>query len=206
MKKFLIFTTALIMTLSVGYITLASTYGFEATEGFQIEVSKQIDPSEDDNLVTGYYGVNKQLQLSVGYHTDYEDIELGILYALADNMAVTLDHYMYDEEGSDDETTFGFRYKAQISDPLALVGVFYFTSMDPDDRIEVIGQAEYSFSEMITGTLGFNHYEAGDFDGTDIVAGIEIYPTEELCAYLDYTIVDEETDDDTLELGFCYAF
>lgn len=206
MKKLLIITIALVMTLSVGYITLASTIGIGATEGYQVEVIKQIDPSDDDILVTGYYGVNEQLQLSLGYYTDSKDLELGVRYAFDKNMAVTLDYVMPDDEDADNTATFGFRYKAQISDPLALVGVFEFKNTDPDETIEVIGQAEYSFNDMIIGTLGFDHYEIGDYDGTNIIVGIETYPIKALCVYLDYTIVDEETDDDTLELGVCYAF
>lgn len=207
MKKLLVLILTLAMILSVGYVTLASTIGIGATEGFQAEVGTYVAPSNyDDNVyLTGYYGLNKKTLFSVGYATDSKDITLGARYAFAENMAVTLDYLIPDAEDNDNLATIGFRYKANISDALALVGVLKYTDSDPKAQIDLIGQVEYAFTDMVIGTLQFDHYEIDEVDGIDITVGIETNLTEELCVYLDYTIPDEE-DDDLVYLGVCYAF
>jgi opacity protein-like surface antigen len=47
-----------------------------------------------------------------------------------------------------------------------------------------------------------------DFDSyTNIVAGIQVNPIENVTAFLDYTMVDEiYADDDTIDLGVSYSF
>lgn len=207
MKKLLVLILTLVMILSVGYVTLASTIGIGATEGFQAEVGTYVAPSDyDDNVyLTGYYGLNEKTLFSLGYATDSKDLTLGARYAFAKNMAVTLDYLIPDTEDVDNVATIGFRYKANISDALALVGVLEYTDSDPEAQIDVIGQVEYAFTDMVIGTLQFDHYEIDEVDGTDITVGIEANLTEEFCVYLDYTIPDEG-DDDLVYLGVCYAF
>ena len=94
----------LVLTLSVGYVTLASTIGIGATEGFQAEIGTYVTPSDyDDNLfITGYFGLDEKTQFSLKYATDSKDITLGARYAFAENMAVTLDFCMPDAEEADD--------------------------------------------------------------------------------------------------------
>lgn len=207
MKNLLVLILTLAMILSVGYVTLASTIGIGATEGFQAEVGAYAAPSDyDDNVdLTGYYGLNEKTLFSLGYATDSKDLTLGARYAFAKNMAVTLDYLIPDAEDVDNVATIGFRYKANISDALALVGVLEYTDSDPEAQIDVIGQVEYAFTDMVIGTLQFDHYEIDEVDGTDITVGIEANLTEEFCVYLDYTIPDEG-DDDLVYLGVCYAF
>lgn len=207
MKKLLVLILTLAMILSVGYVTLASTIGIGATEGFQAEVGTYAAPSDyDDNVyLTGYYGLNEKTLFSLGYATDSKDMTLGARYAFAENMAVTLDYLIPDAEDADNVATIGFRYKANISDALALVGVLEYTDYDPEAQIDLIGQVEYAFTDMVIGTFQFDHYEIDEVDGTDITVGIEANLTEKLCVYLDYTIPDEG-DDDLVYLGVCYAF
>lgn len=208
MKKILVLTLALVMTLSVGYVTLASTYGIGATEGFQVEVGKTISPSDaDDNVYAiGYYGLNEKTQFAVKYASDDKDITLKARYAFADNMAVTFDYYIPDAEGYDDLVTLGFRYRAELNDALALVGILEYTNTDPDASILGIGQAEYTFTEKVVGTVEFNYYKVDDIDWIDTVVGIETYPTDKVTVYLDYKIPDDEDADNTAYLGVCYAF
>lgn len=211
MKKLVALTMALVMTLAFGYVTMASTIGIGANEGFAAEIRNQIEPSEDEIDVTGYYGLNKQTQLSLGYGTDSKDITLGVRYAFADNMAVTLDHTMADAEEAADTTVLGFRYKHQLNDALALVGVVSYTDQDELTAMGIKGQAEYKFIDRVIGNLGFD-YVSPDMDGmeldafTNIVAGIEVNPIENVTAFLDYTVVDIEGADDTIDLGVSYSF
>ncbi len=211
MKKLVALTMALVMTFAFGYVTMASTIGIGASEGFSAEISKQIDPSEDNMLVTGFYGFNDQFQLSLGYNTDSKDIELGGRYAFDKNMAVTLDYTIADAEDASDTTAFGFRYKAGLTDKLALVGVLSYEDADEVTAMGVKGQAEYKFTDMVVGNLGFDYVNPDsdlmELDSfTNIVAGVEVYPVEKLCAYLDYTIMDDENTDDTIDLGVAYSF
>ncbi len=212
MKKLVALTMALVLTLAFGYVTMASTIGIGANEGLTVEVAKQVDPSEDGMWLNGYYGVNNQLQLSLGYHTETKDKELGARYAFAENMAVTLNHTLADAEGASDTTVLGFRYKKELSDALAMVGVLSYSDADEMTEMGIQGQAEYKFANNVVGNLGFQ-YGSPDIEGlevdsyTNIVAGIEVSPIENVSAYLDYTMVDEDVaDDDTIDLGVSYSF
>lgn len=211
MKKLIALTMALVMILAFGYVTMASTIGIGANEGFAAEIKNQIEPSEDEITVTGYYGLNEKTQLSVGYGTDSKDISLGVRYAFADNMAVTLDHTMFDAEGVPDATVLGFRYKHQLNDALALAGELSYADQDVLTALGIRGQAEYKFVDSVIGNLGFN-YVSPDMDGaeldayTDIIAGIQVSPIENISAFLDYTMADNEDADDTIVLGISYSF
>lgn len=208
MKKLLILLMALVMTLSVGYVTLASTIGIGATEGFQAEVYTCVDPSDyDDNVyVVGYYGLDEKTLFSLEYATDSKDIKLGARYAFAENMAITLNYLMPDAKDADDEITAGFRYKTEISDALALIGVLEYTNTDPDATIVAKAQGEYAFNDKVVGTLQYKYKEKDD-DTFNIVVGIETYPTEQLCIYLDYDMPDDEdNDENNAYLGVCYSF
>lgn len=210
MKKLVALTMALVMTFAFGYVTMASTIGIGANEGFSAEISNQIDPSEDNMLVTGYYGFNNQLQVSLGYNTDSKDIELGGRYAFDKNMAATLDYTLADAEGASDTTALGFRYKADLNKELALVGVLSYADADQITAMGIKGQAEYKFTNKVVGNLGFD-YVSPDSDlmeldsYTNIVAGIEVSPIEKLTAYLDYTMMDDENADNTIDLGVSYS-
>ena len=211
MKKLLVLLMALVMTLSVGYVTLASTIGIGATEGLTVELSKQIDPSDDPITITGYYGLNEQLQLSFGYTTkDKENdvdayITLGARYAFVENMAV---YTFYDDLEEDAAITFGFRAKKQISDPLALVGDLAYYKEGDYKEIGLKAQAEYAFNDQIVANAGFTYGSPDEGDSyTNFVFGIETYPTEQICAFLDYKVVDEDySDDDVIEFGISYSF
>lgn len=209
MKKLVALTMALVMTFAFGYVTMASTIGIGTSEGFSVEISNQIDPSLDEINVTGHYGLNEKTQLSLGYGTDSNNITLGARYAFNENMAATLDYTMADAEEASDVTALGFRYKAPISDVLALVGVLSYADADEVSAMGLKGQAEYKFNDMFVGNLGFDYVDT-DVEGldatTNIVAGIEVSPIEQLTAYLDYTMMDDENADDTIVLGAEYSF
>jgi opacity protein-like surface antigen len=212
MKKLVALTMALVMTFAFGYVTMAGTIGIGANEGFTAEIKKQIEPSEDEIRINGYFGLNEQTQFSLGYGTDSKDITLGARYAFADNMAVTLDHTMADAEDAVDTTALGFRYKHQLNNALALVGVVSYVDMDEITIMGLEGQAEYQFNDQVVGNLGFQYgspdSDLYDFDSyTNIVAGIQVNPIENVTAFLDYTMVDEiYADDDTIDLGVSYSF
>ena len=87
-----------------------------------------------------------------------------------------------------------------------MVGVLEYTNTDPDATLNLTGQGEYTFNEMVVGTLGFVYYDDSNIDGIDIVLGVETYPTEQLCVYLDYTIPEDDADDNNAYLGVCYSF
>ncbi len=211
MKKLVALTMTLVMTFAFGYVTMASTIGIGAGEGFSAEISNQIDPSEDEIDVTGYYGLNKQTQLSIGYGTDSKDITLGARYAFNENMAATLDYTMADAEEASDVTALGFRYKAALNDALALVGKLSYADADEVTAMGLLGQAEYKFNDKVVGNLGFDYVSPDSDlveldDYTNIIAGIEVTPIEQLTAYLDYTMMDDENTDDTVVLGAAYSF
>lgn len=209
MKKLLVLTLTLVLTISFGYVTLASTIGIGATEGFQVEVGTVVDPSDytDDIDITAYYGLNEKTQFSLSYATDCKDISFGARYAFAKNMAVTLDFLMPDAEDADDEVTVGFRYKANINDALALVGVLEYTNTDPDATIVAKAQGEYGFTDQVVGTLQYKYTKIDEYDTYNIILGIETYPTEQLCIYLDFDMPDdEENDENNAYLGVCYSF
>lgn len=199
---------ALVMTLAFGYVTMASTIGIGAGEGFTFEISKQIDPSDDNINVTGHYGLNEQTLLSLGYATDSKDISLGARYAFNENMAATLNYTMADAEEASDVTALGFRYKKELNDALALVGVVSYADRDVLTEMGLLGQAEYKFNDMFVGNLGFVYADT-DVEGldatTNIVAGIEASPMENLTAYLDYTMMEDENAEDTINLGVAYS-
>lgn len=214
MKKLVVLLLALVMTLSVGYATLASTIGFGATEGFQVELWKQIDPSVDPMTITGYYGLNEKTLFYVKYTTEDKDnntdayATLGARYAFKENMAAYLEYADQDTAA----TKIGFRGKYSVSDPLALVGDLSYTDQDTSTLIALQGQAEYAFNEKVVGTAGFV-YGSPDQDGqnpdsyTNFIVGIETYPVEKVCAYLDYTVADDAySNDDLIELGVSYSF
>lgn len=208
MKKLVALTMALVMTFAFGYVTMASTIGIGAGEGFSVEISNQIDPSEDNIDVTGYYGLNEKTQFSLGYGTDSKDISLGARYAFNNNMAATLDYTVADAEDASDITELGFRYKAPLNDNLALVGVLSYADADEVSAMGLKGQAEYKFNDMFVGNLGFDYVDT-DIEGldatTNIVAGIEVSPIEKLTAYVDYTMMEDENAEDTVDLGISYA-
>lgn len=211
MKKIFIFALALVMTLSVGYVTLASTIGIGVSEGLSVELGKQLAPSGDENIYfSGCYGVSKQLQLSMGYATDSKDMSIGTRYAFTDNIAITLDFDLTELKSEDDTGTFGIRYKTEINDTLALVGIFNYTNTNPEATLGLVGQAEYTFTDKIVGTLGFVYSDDGANDGansgTNIIMGVETYPTEKIYAYLDYTIYEDENADNEAYLGIGYVF
>ena len=209
MKKLLVLTLALVLTLSVGYVTMASTIGIGATEGLTVELYKQIDPSVDPVTITGYYGLNEQLQLSLGYTTkdkknnDDAYLTLGARYAFVENIAVYFEYNDYEKEPG---TKFGLRGKYSVSDQLALVGDLNFNKIDDYDWTEIKGQAEYGFNDMVVGNIGFKYSKDDNDSATDIIAGIEVYPIEQVYAFLDYTIVDTKGADDTIEFGIGYSF
>mgnify|MGYP001157632644 CR=1 FL=1 len=210
MKKLVALTMALVMTFAFGYVTMASTIGIGAGEGFSVEVVKQIDPSVDPTTINGYFGVNEQLQLSLGYTTEIEAKNFGVRYAFADNMAVTFDYGMTDDA---DAIELGLRYKSDLNDKLALVGVVSYTEISSDNTalensaIGLTGQAEYKLAENVVGNLGFKYASPDKGDATtDIIAGIEFYPVEQISAYVDYTMVDDKNADNTIVLGASYSF
>lgn len=208
MKKLVALTMALVMTLAFGYVTMASTMGIGAGEGFSVEISNQIDPSSDEINVTGYYGLNEQTQFSLGYGTDSKDITLGARYAFNNKMAATLDHTIADAENASDVTALGFRYKTQLNNALALAGELSYADADEVTAMGLKGQAEYKFNDMFVGNLGF-HYIDTDIEGldatTNIIAGIEVNPVDNFSAFVDYTIMDDDNAEDTIELGISYA-
>ncbi len=208
MKKLLVLTLALVMTFAFGYVTLASTMGIGTTEGaVSVEVGTYVDPSDytDEVDVTVYYGLNDQTLLYLGYGTDSEDIKLNVRYAFSENLAATLKYVLAGQEGDDDTITAGLRYKTNVSDSLALVGALQYTNYDPDAEIDVIGQVEYSFTKKVVGTLQYVYSEVGDLDGSMITVGIETYPTDALCVYLDYEM-PEDAEDDYAYLAVSYSF
>lgn len=202
---------ALVMTFAFGYVTMASTIGIGSSEGFSAEISKQVDPSKDNIDVTGYYGLNEKTQFSLSYGTDSKDITIGGRYAFNNNMAATLDYTIADAKGVSDTTALGFRYKTDLSNALALVGVLSYADADKITAMGIKGQAEYKFNDMFVGNLGFD-YVSPDSDLTEldaytnIVAGIEVSPIEQFTAYLDYTVMDDKDADDTIVLGASYSF
>lgn len=208
MKKLVALTMALVMTFAFGYVTMASTIGIGAGEGFSVEISNQIDPSEDNIDVTGYYGLNEKTQFSLSYGTDSKDLTVGGRYAFNNNMAVTLDHTIADAEDASDTTALGFRYKAQLNDTLALVGVLSYADADEVSAMGLKGQAEYKFNDMFVGNLGFDYIDT-DIEGldatTNIIAGIEVNPVDNFSAFVDYTIMDDDNAEDTIDLGISYA-
>ena len=210
MKKLVALTMALVMTFAFGYVTMASTIGIGANEGFSVEISNQIDPSEDEIDVTGYYGLNEKTQFSLGYGTDSKDVTVGGRYAFNNNMAATLEHTIADDEDASDATALGFRYKAQLNDAFALVGKLSYTDRDTETEMGLLGQAEYKFNDMFVGNLGFDYVspdsDVAELDAyTNIVAGIEVSPFENFSAYVDYTIMDNDSAEDTIDLGISYA-
>lgn len=207
MKKLLVLTLALVMTLSFGYVTLASTMGIGSSEGAVfVEVGKLVQPSGiDETNVTVFYGLNDSTLLYLGYGTDSGDIGLNVRYAFSENLAATLKYVLAGQEGDDDTITAGLRYKTSVSDSLALVGALQYTNNDPDAEIDVIGQAEYSFTKKVVGTLQYVYFKEGDFDSSEITVGIETYPTEALCVYLDYAM-PEDADKNLAYLAVSYSF
>lgn len=210
MKKFVALTMALVMTFAFGYVTMASTIGIGASEGFSLEIANQVDPSSDEIDVTGYFGLNEKTQFSLGYGTDSKDITLGARYAFNNNMAATLDYTIADAEDASDIAELGFRYKTALTDNLALVGVVSYADMDEATEMGLKAQAEYKINDMFVGTLGF-HYVNPDSDlvelddYTNVVAGIEVSPLENLSAYVDYTMMEDDNAEDTIDIGISYA-
>ena len=211
MKKLVILITALAMILTFGYVTLASTIDIGVSEGFSFEIGKCVAPSGNDDInITGFYGVSKQLQFNVDYGTDSKNMTLGTRYAFTDNMAVTLDFFMPDAKDEIDTAKLGIRYKVDINDALALAGICSYENTNPEATLGLIGQAEYTFTEKMVGTLGFDYSDDGANYGanavTNVVIGVETYPTEKLYAYLDYTIYEDENADNEAYLGIGYVF
>jgi hypothetical protein len=209
MKKLLVFSLVLIMTVAFASASSGSTLGVNVDEGVSITIEKPVD-YWDAVFITGNFGINDNLQLSVGYVTDdaYEagnsGFSLGARYEFIENFAVALEYYDYDLCY---EWSISLRGKKEFSDQLNLVGrIAYWDADYYDESCNILGQVEYGFNDFVTANLGLEFSFNDNDDSTHLVAGIEFYPTENYTLWADYKVDIEEFDNDLLGLGVELSF
>jgi hypothetical protein len=209
MKKLLVFSLVLIMTVAFASASSGSTLGVNVDEGVSITIEKPVD-YWDAVFITGNFGINDNLRLSVGYITEdaYEagnsGFSLGARYEFVENFSVALEYYDYDLCY---EWAINLRGKKDFSDQLALVGMVAYCDADYYDELyNIFGQVEYGFNDFVTGNLGLEFSFREDDNMSRLVAGIEFYPTENFTLWADYKVDIEESDNDLLGLGVEFSF
>jgi predicted porin len=215
MKKFCTLGLIVVMLFSLNIAVLGSTIGVNVSEGASVSVEKT-DFDKDSYKIIGNFGVSDHLLVWLGYNTKSEDdnVEatprLGIRYELAKNFAGIFEYRTND---SGDEMDFGFRAKAILSKHLALVGEAKYINLIPEvgdsySGYSVLAQAEYALTPLITANFGVQStdYDQSGIEGaTSFLVGAELYPTEQLSWWVDYSY-DQDSKDDIIGAGIEYKF
>lgn len=206
MKKILILILALAMSFALAPATMASTLGVNVDQGYVISLEKP-DTDGDPFLITGKFGISDQWLLSIGYQTedewDNDGFQIGVRYEFVKNGAIALTYGSYDDY---DQWTIDLRGKLDISDKLAFTGLLGYIDPDyTDETFRALGQAEYNFTDWVTGNLGIDYYNNDVEDTTLIVAGLEFYPVKDMTLWVDYNY-DTDADEDEDWFGFGVEF
>jgi hypothetical protein len=215
MKKVYTLGLIVIMLFSLSITAWGSTIGVNVGEGASVTLEKT-NFDNDSLKITGNFGVNDRLLIWLGYSTestsDSDDATpwLGMRYEVVKNLAVVFEYWTQDEL---DNMDFGLRAKKALFNPLALVGEARYTNCIPEEGDSYVGyslkaQAEYYFSQFITANLGV-HTVDDEREGVDaetgIIAGMEVYPTEQLTWWIDYSS-KQDNEKDIIGAGIEYKF
>jgi hypothetical protein len=194
------------MTIAFASVSLGSTMGVNVDKGTSISIDKPSD-NWDSLYITGNFGISDNLRLSVGYITededDYDGFSLGVRYEFIENLAVNFIYETYDWADYYDLTLRG---KMELSDQLALTGLIGYWRYDGgcDEYLWLMAQAEYSFNDFIIGNLGAQYDDSTEC--TYLIAGLEIYPTENFTFWADYSVDTDESHKDNFGFGVEFAF
>jgi predicted porin len=198
MKKVLTLALAVIMTVVLTSVAMASTIGF-VSPGACVDLAQSIDPS-GDLTVTGLYGFNDKVLVKVAYTDSDPDAEitLGGRYAFTKDFVVTLDY------ASEAETTsVGFRARTALNDKLTLASILDYNT---DAEITaLLAQAEFKVTDTFVANAGVQYTDAGD-DFTAIVVGGEFTVTKNIVPYFDYAMPTDSEFDNTLSAGVSLVF
>jgi hypothetical protein len=215
MKNFGTLGLIVVMLFSLSIAAWGSTLGVNVSEGASVSLEKS-NFDKDSYKIMGNFGVSDQWLVWLGYSTKSEDdnVEatprLGSRYEFAKNFAGIFEYRTND---SGDEIDFGIRAKADLSKPLALVGEAKYTNFIPEvgdsySGYSTLAQAEYAITPLVTANLGvqFTDRNQSDFEGTTLfLAGVELYPTERLSWWVDYSY-DQDNEKDITGMGIEFKF
>jgi len=219
MKKILILLMALVLTLSVGYATLASTMGVNVSKGMSayVEYYDQKDYGWGPGI--GFdWGINDKVKVGLLYEfegDDKEDLYNGTYYAfdvryeLVENLALTLKYD--DEKDYGSNIILGIRAKKPLTDAFALTGKFEHSDFSAEDKsdyadgtntLTFVG-GEYYVTEAFAVNTGLNFYSDAESYSKGYTFGGE-YNFEKICIYVDYDKF--EGNDPKTTLGVSYSF
>jgi hypothetical protein len=212
LKKLVTLLLAMSMVVTLGATTLAKTMGVNVAEGYSVSLERP-DFDVDSYKLTGNFGVSDDILVWMAYETEdsdnYKDgtTSLGLRYEFMENVAGIFEYETCDNYN---QFAIGARGKYALSDPLALVGEAKYLNRDPDGGdsyggFNLKGQAEYVFSQMVTGNAGIEYNKMEDYDSTTTyLAGLEFHPTEQVSCWVDYKNVKDG--DDSLGAGIGFKF
>jgi hypothetical protein len=212
LKKIASLLLVVSMMVTLGAAALADTMGVNVSEGYSVSLERP-DFDVDSYKLTGNFGVSDDILVWLAYETEDSDnykegtTSLGLRYEFMDNVAGIFEYETCD---SYNQFAIGARGKYVLSDPLALVGQVKYVSKDPEyedtlDGFNIKGQAEYAFSQVVTGNAGLEYEKMKDYDSkTTYLAGLEFYPTEQISCWVNYKNVKDG--DDTLGAGIGFKF
>ena len=197
MKKIITVVLIFILVLAFSLTALAGTIPVNIDPGIIFTIDKQYKPSDNQITFTTNWAVNDQFLLALGYTNQVEGISLGARYQLRENSAWTFD---MTTANSYNTFSFGYRRKENYREQLDLVGLIELTKPASGDAfLGVTGQVEYQFNDLFTGNAGLS-YALGK--NIYVLAGGEVYLSDEITIRFDYKAPNTELGENTLR---CFA-
>lgn len=205
MKKLAVLGLAGIMIFACASLSAASTFGVNVNQGYSLSIERE-DIDRSATIITFNAGLTDQLLLGLGYVTSDKYYIFGGRYEIRPNLAFGFNYFSEPDEGGDDAYSVDLRGKYDVNRQLAFTGKIGYTDLGFNDRIELFGQAEYMLTDSFIPTFAVAYWEPDKGDSsTYYKVGMDFYPNDVLGIYLDYTVNEENSDNNTVYLGLEFA-
>lgn len=205
MKKLWVLGLAAIMTFACASLSMASTLGVNVNQGTSLSIERE-DIDRSATTITLNAGLSDQLLLGLGYVTSDDYYIFGGRYEIHHNLAFGFNYYSEPDGADDDAYSVDLRGIYDFSKQLALTGKVSYIDKGYNEVIGLLGQVEYAVTDSFIPTFAVAYSEPDEGDSsTDYIFGMDIYPTDVLCVYLDYTVNEDDSDNNTVYLGLEFA-
>lgn len=215
MKRLLTLLTAVMLTLLIGSVAMASTMGVNVSKGFGLDFERDLvfsDHDADDWTLRANYAPIDKLLLKLAYTSmdddDFGDkLAFGLRYQLINNLALVVDYADWNDLDVS-KYDIGVRGKLNLGKSVDLVGELTYNDFDniDYDYLNLLSQVEFKVGEAAVINVGFNYVDddgSGESDTYGII-GAEWY-IKKVTLYFDYYLTDEDTSDSAC-VGVSFAF